>query len=251
MLKRLKLRASELHDLLNVGILAPVARRGGDPMYCAATIDALATDYHHTRMGCAIWWDFDLKRPSFLPSHIAWLTPDVPHYPFDDEEQQAWACRVYKLKKACAPFPYPDPERLARFRSRMEDKATKAFEKAHGIERPRKYKSRKLSIGKRVLRGDMSRSEIRDLVWSKTMIRAAADLGISEFALRQFCRRYRCRPAGTSTTRTRRSDHPSRCCRRRRQRKRRDRSRSREPSFTLLRHCFNAGFASILIQVAG
>lgn len=27
-------------------------------------------------------------------------------------------------------------------------------------------------------------------VWSKTMIRAAADLGISEFALRQLCKRY-------------------------------------------------------------
>lgn len=40
-LKRLKLRASELFDLLNVGIIAPVARRGRDPMYCATTIDAL------------------------------------------------------------------------------------------------------------------------------------------------------------------------------------------------------------------
>lgn len=40
-LRRLKLRASELFDLLNLGILAPVARRGRDPMYCAATIGAL------------------------------------------------------------------------------------------------------------------------------------------------------------------------------------------------------------------
>ncbi|MBR0730471.1 hypothetical protein JQ582_41830 [Bradyrhizobium japonicum] len=69
-LKRLKLRASELHDLQNIGMIAPVARRGSDPMYCAGTIDALATDYHHTRMGCAIWWDFDLKRPGFLPTHL-------------------------------------------------------------------------------------------------------------------------------------------------------------------------------------
>ncbi len=49
---------------------------------------------------------------------------DLPFYPFDDEEQQSWARRFYKLKKACAPFPYPYPERLARYRSRMEDKAT-------------------------------------------------------------------------------------------------------------------------------
>lgn len=69
-LKRLKLRASVLHDLQNIGMIAPVARRGSDPMYCAGTIDALATDYHHTRMGCAIWWDFDLKRPGFLPTHL-------------------------------------------------------------------------------------------------------------------------------------------------------------------------------------
>lgn len=37
----------------------------------------------------------------------------------------------------------------------------------------------------------MSRAEIRDLVWTKTMIRAAADLGISEFALRHLCKRLR------------------------------------------------------------
>lgn len=49
-LKRLKLRPSELEALLNAGIIAPVARRWSEPMYCAATIDALATDYHHTRM---------------------------------------------------------------------------------------------------------------------------------------------------------------------------------------------------------
>ncbi|UPJ60544.1 hypothetical protein [Bradyrhizobium sp. 192] len=117
-LKRLKLRASELFDLLNVGIIAPVARRGPDAMYWAATIDALATSYHQLRMGCAIWWDFDLGRPSFLPAHAEWSQPHVPFYPFDDEEQQAWARRVYKLKKACAPGPYPYPDRLARHRGR-------------------------------------------------------------------------------------------------------------------------------------
>jgi hypothetical protein len=186
-LKRLKLRASELFDLLNVGVIAPVARRSCDPMYCAATIDALATGYHHTRMGCAIWWDFDLGRPSFLPAHAEWSPPDVPFYPFEDEEQQAWARRVYKLKKACAPGPYPYPDRLARYRGRMEDKATKAFERKHGIKRLRK--SRKLSVGRGLLRRNMSRAELRDLVWSKTMIRAGADLGISEFGLRQLCKR--------------------------------------------------------------
>ncbi|WP_018460237.1 hypothetical protein [Bradyrhizobium sp. WSM4349] len=90
-LKRLKLRPSELEAVLNVGIIAPVARRWSAPMYCAATIEALATNYHQLRMGCAIWWDFDVRRPSFLPAHAQWSPPDVPFYPFDDEEQQAWA----------------------------------------------------------------------------------------------------------------------------------------------------------------
>ncbi|MGY4629104.1 hypothetical protein [Bradyrhizobium sp. USDA 4486] len=186
-LKRLRIRSSELEELLNIGMVAPVARRGSDPMYCAVTIDALATDYHHTRMGCAIGWDFVLNRPGFLPGHIGWVPPDVPFYPFDDEEQQSWARRYFKLKRACAPGPYPDPARLARRRARLEAEATKVFERKHGIKRPRK--SRKISVGKRLLRRDMSKAELRDLVWSKTLIRAAADLGISEFALRELCKR--------------------------------------------------------------
>ncbi|MCK1622417.1 hypothetical protein IVA98_03990 [Bradyrhizobium sp. 160] len=186
-LKRLKLRPSELEALLNVGIIAPVARRGSDPMYCAATIDALATSYQHTRMGCAIWWDFDLGRPSFLPAHAEWSPPNVPFYPFDDAEQQAWARRVYKLKKACAPGPYPYPDRLARYRARMEDKATKAFEREHGIKRPRK--SRGIDVRIRRTRVQITRAKLRDLVWSKTLIRAAADLGIKETALRFLCKR--------------------------------------------------------------
>jgi hypothetical protein len=36
----------------------------------------------------------------------------------------------------------------------------------------------------------MTRAELRDLVWSKTMIRAGADLGLSEFTLRKICERY-------------------------------------------------------------
>jgi hypothetical protein len=105
-------------------------------MYCAATIEALATNYHQLRMGCAIWWDFDVRRPSFLPAHAEWSPPDVPFYPFENEEQQAWARRVCRLKKACAPGPYPYPDRLARYRSRMEYKATKAFQRKHGIRPP-------------------------------------------------------------------------------------------------------------------
>ncbi|MCS3929592.1 hypothetical protein M2175_004623 [Bradyrhizobium elkanii] len=36
----------------------------------------------------------------------------------------------------------------------------------------------------------MTRAEIRDLVWSKTLIRAGVDLGLSEFKLRKICERY-------------------------------------------------------------
>ncbi|HEV2153172.1 hypothetical protein [Bradyrhizobium sp.] len=187
MLKRLKIRASELGDLQNIGMLPPVARRSGDPMYCVEMVDALATDYHHTRLGCAIWWDFDLKRPTFLPEHIEWSPPDVPFYPFDDEEQQSWARRYYKQKKACAPGAYPDPARLARYRSRMEVKATKAFERKHGIKRPRQFRG--IDVRIRGVRVKITRVKLFNLVWSKTMIRAGADLGITETALRGLCKR--------------------------------------------------------------
>lgn len=186
-LKRLKLRVSELEELLNIGIVAPVGRGGSDPLYCVEIIDVLATDYHTTRIGCALWWDFDLRKPRFLPDHAEWSPPDVPFYPFDNEEQQSWTCRYFKLKRACATGPYPYLDRLARRRADLEAKATKAFERKHGIKRPRKAKRVGFSVRHR--RIAISRAKLRDLVWSKTLICAAEDLGISEFALRHQCKR--------------------------------------------------------------
>lgn len=190
-LERLNLRGHELEGLLNVGIIVPVARGVmGQPLYCTEAIDRLATKEQGRRLADALWWDFDLKRPGYMPRHLPWARAvDLPCYPFDDEEQQAWARRVYRLKKQTAPFPFPRPERLARYRSRMEDKATKAFERKHGIKRERVRMSRKLVFHPPTGRVELSRAELRDLVWSKTMIRAGGDLGLSEFALRQLCKR--------------------------------------------------------------
>ncbi|MGY4288792.1 hypothetical protein ACVWXO_008012 [Bradyrhizobium sp. LM2.7] len=190
-LERLQLRGHELDGLLDVGIMAPVACRvDGRPMYCVETVDFLATREQRIRLSCVLWWDFDLKRPSFLPAHAPWARAvDLPFFPFDDEQQQAWARRVDKLKKACAPGPYPYPERLVRHRSRMENKATRAFERKHGMKRERPRKSRKLVFHPAIGCVELTRAELRDLVWRKTMIRAGAKLGVSEFALRQLCGR--------------------------------------------------------------
>ncbi|MDA9450765.1 hypothetical protein XI04_32780 [Bradyrhizobium sp. CCBAU 11430] len=187
-LKCLKLRASELEELLNIGIIAPVARRGRDPLYCVEAIDALATDFHHKRLGCAIWWDFDSKRPGFLPDHAEWSPPDVPFYPFDEEDQQFWTRRYFKLKRAYAPFPFQRPDDLARRRAKLEAVATKAFARKHGIKRPRK--TRRVGFPVRHRWVTIGRAKLRDLVWSKTLIRAAKDLGVSEFALRSQCKRW-------------------------------------------------------------
>ncbi|MGY3036141.1 hypothetical protein ACVIIV_005311 [Bradyrhizobium sp. USDA 4354] len=190
LLQRLRLSGHELEELLNIGIIAPVAGGPtGEPRYCADTIDRLAGRQQRTRLSDALWWDFDLQQPAYMPAGAPWArSVDLPFYPFDDEDQQSWARRYYRLKKACAPFPYPYPERLARYRSRMEDKATKAFERKHGIKRPRQ--SRDIDVRIRGTHIKISRAKLRDLVWSKTMIRAAADLGIKETALRDLCERY-------------------------------------------------------------
>jgi hypothetical protein len=111
----------------------------------------------------------------------------LPFYPFDTEQLQGWARRMYKLKRDCAPFPYPHQSRLERFRSKMEAEATRTFENAHGIKRPRK--NRKFVFRGLEKRIELTRAQLRDLVWRKTMIRAAADLGISEFKLRGVCKR--------------------------------------------------------------
>ena len=188
-LKHLKLQSRELLGILEVGLIAPVARDSArQPLYCAETIDRLSTRAQQARLVDALWWDFDLERPGYVPDHLPWAPPaDLPFYPFNDEYLQSWARRVYRRKKQCAPFPYPHPSRLEGFRSKMEEQATRAFEKAHGIKRPRK--SRRLlfrGAGKPV---ELSRAGLRDLVWRKTMIRVAADLGMSEFTLRQICKR--------------------------------------------------------------
>lgn len=187
-LKRLRIRASELEELLNIGMFAPVARRGSDPLYCGEAIDALGTDYHRTRLGCAIWWDFELKRPRFLPDHARWSPPDVPFYPFDDEEQQSWARRYYKQRKAYAPGPYPYQATLARRRAKLEAKATRVFERKHGIKRPRQFRG--IDVWIRGTHVKITRAQLFKLVWSKTMIRAGADLGIHETALRALCKRF-------------------------------------------------------------
>lgn len=190
-LERLQLRGHELDGLLDVGIIAPVACGvDGRPMYCAEMVDRMAAREQRIRLSCVLWWDFDTNTPGFLPAGAPWARAvDLPFYPFDDEEQQAWARRVYKLRNACAPGPYPYPERLARYRSRMEDTATKAFERKHGVKRERPSKSRKLLFHTATGGIELTRAELRDFVWSKTMIRAGADLGVSEFALRQLCSR--------------------------------------------------------------
>ncbi|RTE92816.1 hypothetical protein [Bradyrhizobium sp. LVM 105] len=189
-LERLQLRGYELEELLNIGIIAPVAGApSGEPRYCAETINQLAAQNQRTRLSEALWWDFDLQQPAYMPAGAPWARAvDLPFYPFDDKEQQSWARRYYKLKNACAPFPYPYPERLARNRSRMEDKATKAFERKHGVKRP--PKTRDIDVRIRGTQVKISRAKLRDLVWSKTMIRAAAELGVSEFSLRQLCKRF-------------------------------------------------------------
>lgn len=96
---------------------------------------------------------------------------------------------LLQAKECLRPRALPHPERLTRRRSRMEDEATKAFERKHGINRDQPRKSRKFVFHLATGRVELTRAELRDLVWSKTMIRAAADLGISEFALRQLCKR--------------------------------------------------------------
>lgn len=188
-LRHLKLRVSELEELLNIGIVAPVARRGSETLYCVEAIHGLVTPFNRTRLGCALWWDFDLRKPRFLPDHAQWSPPDVPFYPFDDEEQQSWARRYYKQRKAYAPGPYPYQATLARRRAKLEAKATRVFERKHGIKRPRQFRG--IDVRIRGVNVRITRAKLFNLVWSKTMIRAGADLGITETALRGLCKRFK------------------------------------------------------------
>lgn len=77
---------------------------------------------------------------------------------------------------------------MARYRSKMEERATKAFERKHGIKRPRNFRDIDVRVGRRGrVRVQITRLKLFNLVWSKTLIRAGADLGIHETALRYLC----------------------------------------------------------------
>jgi hypothetical protein len=185
-LERLKLWKYELQGLLDLGIIAPVGRSDrGRPLFSAEAVERLASQEQRSRIRDALWWDFEAHLDRKDHSGRPWSPPiHLPFYPFDDEAQHGWARKLYTWKKESAPFPHRHGASVERFRRQAEDKATDAFEKAHGAKRRRsqidiRVRGRPLTI---------SRQKLRDLVWRKPMIQAAADLRMSEFALRQICK---------------------------------------------------------------
>jgi hypothetical protein len=175
--ERLRLVNYEMNELLNIGIIAPAGRTpDGRPLFSGEAIEKLATKDERARIRDALWWDFQPHLERQDRHGKPWVPPaDAPHYPFDSQDQRAWAHEIHLNK------PYGNlPTRHAyRARSRMEkneDLATKAFEKVHRKKRDSGLRQYRL--------------ELHDLVWSKMMmIRAAADLKVSEFTLRKICRR--------------------------------------------------------------
>lgn len=184
--ERLKLWKRDFAKLLELGLIVPVGRDppSGAPLFCAETIDHLATREQRERLRDALWWDFEPHPERAGRNGKRWIPPvDLPFYPFDSEEQQEWAHKLQKVMKKCAPFGHPNPSVVENFKKRAEDTATKAFQRAHGLARRRRNE---IPIGRG--HNPMTKAQLRDLVWSKTMIRAAADLGMSEFRLRKICK---------------------------------------------------------------
>ncbi|WP_050419091.1 hypothetical protein [Bradyrhizobium tropiciagri] len=185
----LKLWKYEIDALLEIGIIVPVGRNAfGQSLFSAEAIDRLASNEHRERIRDALWWDFEPHPDRKGPRGRPWVAPvELPFYPFDNEEQHRWAKKLHTRKKQYAPFPHRHGASVARFKQIAEDKATKAFEKAHGIKRNRARSQ--ILVGRKQL--PITRGKLFAAVWRKTMARVAADLSISERALREVCKKYR------------------------------------------------------------
>ncbi|KRP85952.1 hypothetical protein AOQ73_36345 [Bradyrhizobium pachyrhizi] len=186
---RLKLWGYEFSALLEIGIIVPVGRGAyGHPLFAAETIDALASREHRERIRDALWWNFQPHPDRKGPRGRPWVAPvELPFYPFDNEEQHNWAKKLHTWKKQYAPFPHRHGARVTRFKQMAEDKATREFEKAHGIRRNRPRSE--ILVGRKNV--SITRGKLFAAVWRKTMARVAADLSISERALREVCKKHK------------------------------------------------------------
>ncbi|TKV78929.1 hypothetical protein FDV58_24830 [Bradyrhizobium elkanii] len=186
---QLKLWKYEIDALLEIGIIVPVGRSVyGHPLFSAEAIDRLASKEHRERIRDALWWDFQSHPDRRGPRGRPWVAPvELPFYPFDSEEQHQWAKKLHTWKKQYAPFPHRHGARVTRFKQTAEDKATREFQKAHGIKRNRARSL--ILVGRR--RIPITRGQLFARVWRKTMARVAADLSISERALREVCKKHR------------------------------------------------------------
>jgi hypothetical protein len=189
--ERLRFALYELEKLMQIGIIAPVGRfdsRGrysGGPLFSVAAVEKLATPEERGRIQEALWEDFQPHPQRLNARGRPWAPPTgaPPCYPFDSDKQRAWAKELYE-KRVEATLPTIHAMRIKRVKQQNEALATKAFAKAHPKKRLG-YESVRWPLRRKV---SLSRIEIRDLVWSKTMIRAAADLKMSEFTLRRLCK---------------------------------------------------------------
>ncbi|MDB5550332.1 MAG: hypothetical protein JWL86_316 [Rhizobium sp.] len=173
--ERLRLWDYEIHDILKLGIIAPVGRTPhGQPLFSPEAIEKLATKEERARIKDALWWFELLQHPKLIDARQDVFLQN-PYYPFDSEDQRAWAHELF-LNKRYGNLPTRHARRVQRRMKTIEDLATKAFEKSQRT-------NARFSLHR-------YRRELFNLVWSKTMIRAAADRKISEFTLRKRCREY-------------------------------------------------------------
>src|SRR5579871_4085747 len=160
--RELRLSRDELERLVEIGIITPVSRTHDEhPLFDAAAIDRLTSREQRARLRDAFWWDFEPHPDRKGRGGHPWAPPvDLPFYPFDDEEQHQWARKFHQWRKRYAPFPHPKRSPLTTRMRRAEEKATRAFEKAHGIVRPhpRNPRPTDIYIRRRLVR--MTRAQI-------------------------------------------------------------------------------------------
>ncbi|WP_050426541.1 hypothetical protein [Bradyrhizobium tropiciagri] len=150
--ERLKLWKYRLDALLEIGIIVPVGRNVyGHPLFAAETINRLASNEHRERSHDPLWWDFEPHLDRRAPRGRPRVAPvELPFYAFDNEKQHRWTKKLHAWKKQYAPFPHRHGASGARFKQMAEDKATKAFQKAHGSIKRNRTRAQILVGHKRV-----------------------------------------------------------------------------------------------------
>jgi hypothetical protein len=179
-LRALKPFSAAFETLIEIGIVTPVGRTAaGEPRFSKNLIARLSTSEQQVRIREALSENFEPRGVRLKSNGKPWAPP-TPYYPFDNWEQQVWARKRHRMTARGFRRTSAQEREVEDVKARNEERATTAYRKALRFHP-------EASV---MCRAGKTRKQLHDLVWSKPMAEAGAELDMSESTLRQLCNDY-------------------------------------------------------------